>query len=442
MRTFILILTAILFSGNIASANDGVYFTSGSFLIPIKETDISAKNEILTITICKDGYADVDVDYTFFNNSHETKVVTMAFEAQSPYNTCETLHRDGKHPFITHFSVQMNGSPLSHRNAIVALRLDETDHWQSDHQPLDMSQWKGIGEVPDSIIPFEDALYNEALDSAICFAYAYYFDATFTPGENKVHHTYRYKMSSSIGCRFSIPYWLTPVTRWANGQVDDFTLRINTQEQMSEDILLSDTLFKASHFSLQPEGSNLYHINRKYEGSSIFATIDSGHTLVWHTTNFSPKANLQIESADALAYGILREYAIEGDVVIDKDGNTYRYLADTDNGYFVSAQDYGIVPGEGAHVEPYHAEDGQGWLVLNGETKAANVRMSPTKKSKVLCVIKAAEEGCLPEVYPCLGLVRERHSNGDLKEWFKIKVGKRIGYVSRSLMIWDSINPY
>lgn len=147
-------------------------------------------------------------------------------------------------------------------------------------------------------------------------------------------------------------------------------------------------------------------------------------------------------AGNVLEGGMKRKHATQGRVVIDKDGNTYRYLADTNDGYLVSAQDYGIIPKEGACVKEYMAENGQGFVYLNSETRAANLRAKPTMKSPVLCVIKAAEEGCLPEVYPCLGMVGERLSNGDFRYWFKIRVGNRTGYVSRSLMIWDSINTF
>lgn len=66
-------------------SNDGVYFTSGNFLQPIKETDISVAKEILTISIGKDRFATVDVYYEFMNNS-KAKNITMAFEATAPYN--------------------------------------------------------------------------------------------------------------------------------------------------------------------------------------------------------------------------------------------------------------------------------------------------------------------------------------------------------------------
>lgn len=434
MKTVLSLTLLLLLSCSIATANDGVYFTSGSFLVPVKETDISAKKEILTITICKDGYAEVDVDYTFYNNTSASKSVTMAFEAHPPYCSETQLNKSGMHPFISQFTVDMNGAQLHYRNALVAMKFVGESTWESDHEPLDMSQWKGVGEAPDSIVPFEDAIYNEALDSVISYAYAYYFDATFRPGENKVHHTYRYKMSYGVGYKFSVPYWLTPVTRWANGQVDDFTMRIKTDGKI-EEILLADSLFKGSEFkSFYPP---IYHINRKWQGSYIFATIGE-KPLEWHSANFSPKANMVIESGDILDSHEMRKFTTEGKVVIDKDGNLSRYLADTDDGYFVMVQDYGVVPREGARVEEYSAEKGQGIVYLNDETKAANVRQSPTKNSKVLCVIKD-EDGELPTAYKCLGMVAEQLPDGLYKIWFKIEVNGKVGYVSRDLMIWDSI---
>ena len=57
-------------------ANDGVYFASGNFLVPVKETDITVQKEVLEITLGKDSFAYVTVDYTFYNNSNEKKVTS------------------------------------------------------------------------------------------------------------------------------------------------------------------------------------------------------------------------------------------------------------------------------------------------------------------------------------------------------------------------------
>ena len=87
-------------------ANDGVYYTSGNFLVPLRETDISAKKEILEITLCKDSFATVTVDYTFYNNS-EDKTVTMAFEAAAPYNAWAPINRRGLHGAVQRRAVAL-----------------------------------------------------------------------------------------------------------------------------------------------------------------------------------------------------------------------------------------------------------------------------------------------------------------------------------------------
>ena len=105
-RQFLFACVLMVWSLLTASANDGVYFTSGNFLVPTQETDISISKEILTITIGKDNYARVDVYYEF-TNSGAPKTVTMAFEADAPYNSGEQLNLNGAHPFIHDFTVNM-----------------------------------------------------------------------------------------------------------------------------------------------------------------------------------------------------------------------------------------------------------------------------------------------------------------------------------------------
>lgn len=50
-----------------AWGNDGVYYTSGNHLVPLQETDISVRKEVLTISLMDNGYARVDVQYEFWN---------------------------------------------------------------------------------------------------------------------------------------------------------------------------------------------------------------------------------------------------------------------------------------------------------------------------------------------------------------------------------------
>lgn len=417
-----------------AFANDGVYYTSGNFLVPMKETDISVKKEILEITLCRDSFATVTVDYTLYNHS-KAKTVTMAFEAAAPYNAWAPFSREGIHPFIQDFTVLFNGEPLHHRNAVVAMNYNDPKN--DDLLPLDPNEWKGYGEVPDSLLPMDDVLVNPELpDSFRSFAYSYYFDAPFRKGENHVHHTYRYKMSWGVGRDYELSYWLTPITRWANGQVDDFTLRIKSETD--REIVMNDSLFLGAPFRLEGIG-NIYQLQSDYWGYSqcLFAPLMEGNVLEWHGTNFAPTENLHIEPLYLLKGGV-RGMSNQGRVVVTKDGNEMRYIADSGDNYFVEAQDYGIVPKKGARVEMREATKGQGYVYLNSNIRRANVRQEPSLKAKVLFTID--NDGELPEGYPCLGFVPNKEVDGKYMWWYKVDVGGRIGYISEELLLWDSIS--
>ncbi len=420
-----------------AMANDGVYFTSGSFLVPVKETDISVTKEVLTITIGKDSFARVDVYYELMNNG-APKTVTMGFEAAAPYNSGGRPNKNGQHPDIEDFTVTMNGARLKNKNAVVAMRyIDGTR--TVDFTPLDMNKWVSQEDVTDTVTVYDDQLYNAELDSAVAYAYAYNFKAPFKEGANVVHHTYRYRMSYSIGQRFQIPYWLTPVTRWANGQADDFTLKI-TVDKLTE-FCLGDSMFLASPFKGKP-GSNIYQLTTEYGEPMLFATVCDGDTVTWHGRNFRPASDMYICSPAWDTDNPYYMYKTADKVVIDKEGNVSRYLADCGDSYFVSVQDYALVKKKTSRVKEYRADKGQGYVVVNSSQvkKSVNVRQRPDTRSRKIATI-AYDEGMVPETYRCLGFV-----SGDDKEdswsWYKIKIGNKIGYVRQDLMYWDSIDSY
>ena len=433
MKKTIVFMASLLAYINMSMANDGVYFTSGNFLVPIQETDIAAAKEILTITIGKDSFATVDVLYELQNNG-KAKTVKMAFEAEPQYNTGEPLHRNGIHPFISDFTVSMNGRALSHSNGIVALPGNDIN--RCNFAPLDMSKWKAYGEVPDSVLPAETILYNAELDSIVPYAYAYYFDAPFRKGLNIVHHTYRYRMSYNIAETFSIPYWLTPVTRWANRQVDDFTLRIKADD--TTELCLYDSLFHAAPFT-SAKGREIYHLKSMYGDSFIFATLTADDSITWHCHDFRPTANMSIGSPSWSEGNIVSKYRTEDYVVTDSEGNTSRYLADCGDSYFVLVQDYGLVKKAGSRLKEYKAESGQGFIVINDNAaKRVNVRQRPTVKSSVVGAL-SHREGELPDVLPCLGLTG---LTADGYRWYKTKLNGRTGYIRQDLMLWDAINTY
>lgn len=435
MKNYLFAFSLLLAGFNATQANDGVYFTSGNFLVPVQETDISVAKEVLTITIGRDSFAHVDVYYEFQNNGQD-KNLTMAFEATSSYNDMEPLNRKGIHPHIKDFAVSMNGNALAYRNGVVAVAYDGNKH-NVDFTPLDLSKWKGYGEVPDSILPENSDLYNAELKEYTPFGYAYYFDAQFKPGLNTVHHTYRYRMSYSVAEKFTIPYWLTPAMRWANHQVDDFTLKI-ASDGSALGFCLADSLFRDAPFRAMGN-SEIYHITDQYDDQQIFVDLYPADTIVWHANNFKPTADMSINAPLWEGMAMTNKWYPSAEVVITADGNAHRYCADCGDDYLVDVQDYGLVPKKGSRKETYSAEDGKGWVYVDtDEATMVNVRQKPTTKSRVITTISQSPNE-LPETYQCLGLVDDIHAKDNFKKWYKVKVDGKIGYISQVLMLWDAI---
>ena len=281
-----------------AWGNDGVLYVNGNHLVPIQETDIALTKDVLTISIGDDGYASVDVQYLLTNNGKE-KTVTMGFEAEAPYNDYDVkFSKQGIHPHIHDFTVVMNGERLSYTNAVVASRFDV----DCDFQPLDLKQWKPEGEVKmrnGEDLPNNSMLYDIKRDSLVEFAYAYYFKAHFKPGQNTIHHTYRYLMSYGVGRTFEVPYWLKPAMRWANHQIDDFTLRIKAVNT-AKHFFVEDSLFTQSKFVVT-EGKGKIRKKQLYEDSFTEIALRNG-TVEYHATNFKPVGNMLIESAERMHY--------------------------------------------------------------------------------------------------------------------------------------------
>ncbi len=434
-RTIIAYLFAILGISTIW-ANDGVYYTSGNFLVPTRETDISVVKEILTITIGKDSMARVDVYYELMNNS-QPKTVTMAFEAEASHNVGDPVNRKGIHPFIKDFTVVMNGRRLANRNAVVAAHWGDKLH-RNDFVPLDMSKWKGMGEAPDSLVPYEISLYNAEQGRAIEYAYAYCFDAPFKEGLNIVHHTYSYQMSYSHGARFDIPYWLTPAIRWANRQVDDFAFKVTADEPT--EFCFTDSLFRNVAFTKTlPSQGFLYDMTTQEGEPLLFAQVCQGDTVTWHGHNFRPTDDIDIISPPWDASNLYYTFRKEEKVVVDRQGNVGRYLGDCGDSYLVKDRNYRLVRRSEGRIEEYHAEKGDGFLVANGETerRRIKVRMRPNENSKVMGTIVYRPDKIL-EVFPCLGYTDEDHDGF----WFKVKVGGKVGYVAEQFMRWDSVNTF
>lgn len=271
MKKISLMVVATLFMvgwGSTASANDGVYFVRGGQLIPISETDISVKKEVLSISLCDDGYARVDVEYEFENHG-SAKTVKMGFEAENPYNTEDTLNLAGVHPYIEDFTVELNGQRLSYTNAVVEPGLLDT--------------------------PFTGPK-DDTPEEFVRYSYAYYFDAPMLEGVNRVHHTYRYRMSFGVGRTFEVPYWLTPASRWKGGTIGDFTLRISAPNT-AKHFVMADSLFVGNEFRVTEGTGKVRHLQHGWM-SLVEVALRNG-TVEWHKKDFRPVDDINIQSADS-----------------------------------------------------------------------------------------------------------------------------------------------
>lgn len=317
-KRFFSFLTIILSLASIieAYANDSAYFTSGSQLVPLDETNIAIRKEILTISICDDSYASVDVYYEFYNPD-STRTILMGFEADSPGGAVEYLNPispSGEHPYISDFSVTVNNEKLTYKNAISLPMTDGKLH------PVGPPQWK-FGEG-GGIINVNDS------DVVLGYSCVYYFNATFAHGLNVVHHTYRYKLEASVIYSYALTYKLTPALRWAKHGIDDFTLRIKA-DNTAKDFIIDGTMYRgkwkiASGFgkARQRKYKEFVYDDSKDDYANAMQpcteiTLRNG-AMEWHKLNFKPKQELNLYSAD-------RVFAEEGTYNVLKGNNLGLY---------------------------------------------------------------------------------------------------------------------
>lgn len=285
-----------------AKGNDGVFYAQGNQLIPIKETDITVQKEILTINrIGKSDYVDVIVYYEFLNPTSKSKTILVGFEAAAPY-PYEGLRRFPEQPNIHDFQVVMNGQLLPFQVAHVPRELFNYDRTGTSVPPYYVN-----GKVEDWTRKLCEDAIRESDDESYPFNYVYHFNAEFRPGVNTVQHTYRFQLSASIDMKYQFPYVLTAANRWANGQIDDFTLNINMGE--GESFSIYPTFFnEASEWTLCGVGrTDISPFGGEY--SPRFHIREGA--ISFHKLHFRPKGELTVfqERADWSLYSDERSFS-------------------------------------------------------------------------------------------------------------------------------------
>jgi hypothetical protein len=187
-RTLPIILLAIL-AVIAARANDGVFYASGGTLMPLQESSIALRKELLKFYVVDYEFARVEVDFEFYNPGN-ARTLTVGFV--TPPAEGDVLDEEAEHPFISDFTVNVNGRPIPFK----IKKMSETTFKMGD---------AGV----------------EGRD------FVYYFPVTFKPGINRIRHTYRYRGGMSVELQRDFDYQITTGKRWANGQIDDFELQIH-----------------------------------------------------------------------------------------------------------------------------------------------------------------------------------------------------------------------
>ena len=277
-RHFFLLACLALMAGT-SIANDSEYYAVGNQLVPLKQTTIRVTKEILSIDLQDDRTALVDVYYEFTNPSSESKTILMGFEAAPPYPDAFAVSNTMAHPYIKNFKVEVNGQKIKYKNAI-----SKTDNFN----PMNV---KGYSLEMGALIKDDDGQYIQD------FAFVYYFDVTFKPGVNKIHHTYSYEMGGSTTYFYFLDYKLSPATRWANHQIDDFTLLINAKhtakhfyigvadaQNIKPEVISGKGKFRRSQSETYSEKDQPWEISLR------------NGTIRFHINNFRPTEELWIHS--------------------------------------------------------------------------------------------------------------------------------------------------
>ena len=119
MKGFLFTLL-ILLQSSILFANDGAYFMSGNQLVPIKESSVQVRKEVLSLKRVQNDFLEVTVDYTFFNPEKTSKTILVGFEAFSPSGDADFYPKNGQHPFMNDFTVNLNQKILPYEISYVS----------------------------------------------------------------------------------------------------------------------------------------------------------------------------------------------------------------------------------------------------------------------------------------------------------------------------------
>jgi hypothetical protein len=239
-------------------ADDGVFYANGSTLLPLKETSIRMKKEILNLTRSS-NLMQVDIYFEFFNPG-ALKELTVGFV--TPPADADLDEKEASHPHIYDFMVMVNDSLLPFK----IIRMEKSGF-----------------KLNDSIASGND--------------FVYYFKVVFKPGLTVIRHSYNYDGGGSVETMHDYFYRLTTGTGWAGGMIEDFELNINMGNDccFSVPVTFNDKSTPWLITGIGRLGNSLAASNvlNYGEGGIQMVYIKQGY-LQARIKNFKPKTDLSI----------------------------------------------------------------------------------------------------------------------------------------------------
>jgi hypothetical protein len=190
MKKYLLVIFVFTIC-NVLLANDGSFYASGNTLIPLKETVIHLKKEILDLTY-NGGFMQVNIYFEFMNPGEE-KNLTVGFV--TPPAAGDVRDDEIAHPQIKDFFVQVNSQLLEYK----------------------IAKMNGTGfKVSTKLAEGND--------------FVYYFNVKFKKGMTVIKHSYAYRGGANVENIYDYAYRLTTGTSWAGNAIDDFELNIRMED--------------------------------------------------------------------------------------------------------------------------------------------------------------------------------------------------------------------
>jgi hypothetical protein len=200
-KLFINIIIQLLFL-NIFNliADDGEFYSDGGQLIPIEQTRISLKKEVLKMKLVNQDKKKfpniglkIDVYFEFENPGTDTTLL-VGFVTPGRVSDEEESIINSK-PFIDEFIVDVNNQRLSYKTT----KIND----------------KKFKKLRNNLKEYDDSYY------------VYYFNAKIHHGLNTIKHSYIFYGDYDNSARRFFYYRLKTGCQWANNEIEDLELQID-----------------------------------------------------------------------------------------------------------------------------------------------------------------------------------------------------------------------